>query len=230
MADNIWGYAKNAAPGLFDLGAGIYGRNAGAKEADQRLRTAQGPLFQTQMQGAQTALDRAGSMDPRAIGQERFNAAQGLLKGTDAASMDDLMRRLQASGQGGIASFSGVAPGGQAINPQMAAFLKVKADRDAQMAYDSLDKGDAALDKMVQRGGMLSGQAANTQAAGMKAQGALPSRSAGNMALLKGLGGIAKDSGLFGGGMDWLRKNNPFSNGGWGNFDFGAGDSSFFGG
>lgn len=210
--------------GLFDLGAGIYSTNQANKEASSRLRQAQGPLYDKAMSAAGTTLDRAGSFDPRAAGRERFNAAQGLLAGADSKSLDDLMRRLHVQGQSGIGSFSGVAPGGAAVNPQMEAYFKAKADRDARMAYDSLGEGEAQLDRQLNRSGMLQQQAAQRQNTGIQAQSTQPSRSAQTLNLLRGAGSILKDTGLLNDGLDWLK--NTFGNGAsdyWGGSDFSLG-------
>lgn len=208
---DFWRNVENAAPGLFNFGAGMYSRNQAQNESAARLKTAQGPLYDASMAAAGGALNMAGKLDPKAHATERFNAAQGMLAGTDAASMDDLMRRLHASGQGGIASFSG-AEGGPAMNPQMAAYFEAKADRDSKMAYDSLRQGEAYMDNMLKRSGMLQQQAANTQAAGLNAQRTQPSKAAGTAQMLKGFGGLLKDTGalnkipgMIRGGIDWLR-------------------------
>lgn len=233
--DSFWNRfdAGKAAGGLFNVGAGLYGRNAGANEAARRLRTAQGPLYDAQMQGAQTAMTRAGSMDPRALGQERYNAEQGLLAGKDASDEAAILRRLQAQGMLGAETYNpgikGVTPNGTPMNPQLAAYYATKQGRDATMAAGSLDAGNKDLDMMLQRGGMLQGQAANTQAAGLTAMGKTPSRSGANMEILKALSSVGKDSGLFGMGANWLR--NQFGGGGvpsWGLSGGGGQDWSGF--
>jgi hypothetical protein len=158
------------------------------------------------MAGANQALNVAGGMDPRALGQERYDATQGLLAGSDAKNEADLMRMLQAKGMLGAATFNpgveGITPNGTAMNPKLAAYYAAKNARDAKMAAGALDQGDA-----------LQGQAANTQRAGMVAQDSQPSKSAATMQLLKGIGGVAKDTGLFGMGADWLKRT--FGGGGY---------------
>jgi hypothetical protein len=215
--DDFWGRMKGGAGGMFDLGAGLYGRSAGAKEASSRLRASQGPLYDTQMAGANQALNVAGGMDPRALGQERYDATQGLLAGSDAKNEADLMRMLQAKGMLGAATFNpgveGITPNGTAMNPKLAAYYAAKNARDAKMAAGALDQGDAMLDRQINRAGALQGQAANTQRAGMVAQDSQPSKSAATMQLLKGIGGVAKDTGLFGMGADWLKRT--FGGGGY---------------
>lgn len=227
----MWGMAKTAAPGLFDLISGGVTSRMGQNEAANRLRTAQGPLYGQSMDAAQAALGQAGSMDPNAFAKQRFDAQQGMLAGKDAADMQSLQRILQAQGQGGLAAFNpgvdGINPNGQAMNPQMAAFLAAKNARDSKMSADSLDAGQAQIDRLVNRSGMLQKNAAATQGAGITAQGTQPSKSAAMLKMLGGAGDIMKKSGMFGTGMDWLKKT--IGNSGWGNFDFSAGDSSFFG-
>jgi hypothetical protein len=185
--------------GMLDLGIGAYGMQAGRKEAAQRLAETPYADFNT---ASRTALSRAGSMDPRAAGQERFNAAQGLLAGSDAKSLDDLMRRLYVNGQSGIASYSG-QQGGPAVNPQMQAYFKAKADRDAKLAYDSLNEGEAQIDRQLNRSGMLQ-----RTAGGLRGEMPQPSRSTTNMNLLRGAAGVLKDTGMLPGmistGKDWL--------------------------
>jgi hypothetical protein len=225
--DDFWGRIGKAAPGMFDLGAGVYGATAGRKEAADRLRAAQGPNYDQQMQMAGGMLSRASSFDPVAAGTERFNQAQRLLAPKDATDMASLQRLLQLRGQGGAASYTGVDAGGAPVNPQIAAYLQEKNRRDAQMVYDSLNQGDKMLDSQINRAGTLQRQAAGVQDAGMKVQASQPSRTLSNMNILKGISGIAKDTGLFSSGIDWLRNFNTPALWGAGSaprFDFGGYD------
>ena len=221
---DFWRRMGNAAPGLFDIGTGIYGMNAGQKEAQQRLAAAQGPLYQQAMRASQTALNRAGSMDPRAAGAEWLQGQQGLLAGKDAADEDALFRRLYNTGMLGAASYNpgveGIKPGGVAMNPQMAAFYAARNARDAKLSTEAMDRGEGQIDRMLDRSGRLQTQAANTQNAGMNAQRALPSRAAATTQLLKGVGGLLKNKdvlkdigGMLGTGYDWLGKQTGL----WGN-------------
>ena len=204
---------RRMGPGMFDLGTGLYSRNQASREAAGRLRTAQGPLYDANTAGAQRALAQAGSMDPRAAATERFNAQQGLLAGKDAADEDQLMRMLYSRGMLGAASFNpgveGITPNGTAMNPHVAAFHAARNARNAKMAADSLDAGEAQLDRQINRAGTLQGNAARAQQAGIQADNRLPSRSAGNAEMLKNVGTILKDTGMLNVGMDWLR--NAFS-------------------
>jgi len=227
--DDFWGKvgtaAGQAAPGMLDLGLGIYSRNQGQSEAANRLRKAQGPLYQQSMTGAQTALSRAGSMDPRAAANERFNAAQGMLSGVDAKDLDALMAKMHVDGNSGVSTYNpgvaGITPNGTPMNPKLAAYYAGKGARDSKLAYDSLTEGEAQIDRMLGRSGKLQQQAANTQSTGIAAQRTQPSRAAANLELLKGFGGVMKDSGMLGIGTDWLRKKM-------GGFDF-ARDLDFSG-
>lgn len=209
---NFW---RNIGSGMFDLGTGLYGMNAGQKEARQRVAAAQGPLYQSQTAGAQTALNRAGAIDPRAAGAEWLQGQQGLLAGKDAADEQAILRRLHATGMLGSAVYNpgvaGINPTGAAMNPQLAAYYAARGGRDAKMAAEAMDRGEGQIDRMINRSGMLSTQAANTQNSGLRAQAAIPSRAAANTNLLRGVGGVLKQpgvltelGGLFGRGMDWL--------------------------
>lgn len=209
--------------GMLDIGIGLYGRNAGRKEAAQRLNETPYADFNT---ASRTALSRAGSMDPIAAGQERFDAAKGLLAGSDAKSLDDLMRRLHVTGQSGLASYSG-QEGGAAVNPQLAAYYKAKADRDAKLAYDSLGYGEDQIDRQLNRSGMLQ-----RTASGLRSEMPQPSRSTANMNLLRGAAGVLKDTGMLPGmvstGKDWL--SGLFGGGGLTNAfdDYSGGDWDWF--
>ena len=213
---DFWRRATKAAPGLFDLGVGMYGAQAGQKEADQRIAGARGPQYDALMKASTGALASAGNMDPKAAAAERFNAQRGLLAGADAADEASLLRMLHSKGMLDVANFNpgvaGIAPSGTAMNPHMAAFYAARGGRDAKMAADSLDAGDAQLDNMLKRSGMLQTQAGNLQARNLEADKLRPSRSAATMNLLKGAGSIFRDmggikgaSGMIGGGWDWLK-------------------------
>lgn len=215
--DEFWGRAGKAIPGMFDTFAGAYGANAGANEAQKRLRTAQGPVYDASMQGAQNALGQAGNMDPNAFAQQRLNQNLGLLSGKDASDEDALRRSLVARGMLGAATYNpgveGITPNGTAMNPELAAFYAAKNARNSKMATDSYDQGQKQIDTLVNRAGMLQRGAANTQGAGITAQGTQPSRTAANMGILKGLGTIGKDTGLFGQAGDWLKSLKLFGGG-----------------
>jgi hypothetical protein len=227
---------RSAVPGLVDMGVGLYGMTAGRREAAGRLREAQGPLYDQAMGASGVALSRAGSMDPKAAAAERFNAAQGLLSGTDAASEAALWRNLQAKGMLGLSSYdpgaSGVSTAGGPINPIAAAHYAARNQRNAQMSYDALNEGEGQIDRMLSRSGRLQNQAANRQSTGLEAARTQPSRAAANMNLLKGATGILKETGMLPGivstGKDWL--SGLFGGGGFTDAfdDYSGGDWDWF--
>jgi hypothetical protein len=235
---DFWRRASNAAPGLFDFGAGVYGMQAGRKEAAKNLQDARGPQYDALMSQSGQVLSQAGGMDPRAAAAERFNAQSGLLAGKDVADEAALMRMLHAKGMLGAANFNpgvpGVTPNGTAMNPHMAAYYAARGGRDAKMAADSLDAGEAQLDRTIKRSGMLQDQAAAQQRSGLEGVRTQPSRTAANLNLLKGASGLVKDlgglqgirsmigsgAGLLGSGMDWLRGPGAAAYGGGGDFEW----------
>ena len=248
---DFWRRAADATPGMLNLGVGLWGNRAQRKEAQGDLTAAQGPEYQALMGASQTALGRAGNLDPKAAASERFNAAQGLLKGGDAASEDELMRMLHARGLLGVSNFNpnqksplvagfdpatmgGMPTGGAAVNPHMAAFYAARNARDGRMAFDSLREGEQQVDGMLKRSEGLQGQANRQRASTLDARGTIPSKAAGTAQLLKGGLGLAKDTGLLkalpgmlGKGYDWLGGKTGW----WGS---GGGDgpeelTSFFG-
>src|SRR5438477_4788886 len=85
-----WDYLKRAGPGLFDIGAGIYGRSAGIGEAADRLKQAQGPVYDAAMAGAGSSLAQAGSMDPNAMAANRFAANRALVAPVQSKNLGDL--------------------------------------------------------------------------------------------------------------------------------------------
>lgn len=204
-----WKTFGQAAPGLFDIGTGLFTSQMGNREAKNRLAAAQGPLYQQQMAGAKTSLDKAGGMDPKAHAAERFATQRGLLAGVDAKSEDDLMRMLHSKGMLGVANYNpgveGINPSEVAMNPHMAAFYAARNARDAKMSADSMREGEDHLDRLIGRGGTLQGQAAGTQAAGLQAQRTQPSKAQQTQLLLSGIGGVLKDTGMFSAGVDWLK-------------------------
>lgn len=213
LYDDFWGRLNKAGPGLLDLGVGLYGRTAGAKEANAKVDAAQGPLYQQAMGGAQQMLGR--TMDPRAAAKERLDMEMGLLKDSDAASEADFMRKLYARGMLDMSTFD---TKGGAMNPHVYAYQKALADRNAKMASESLDKGENAVTANIQRAGQLQGTAGNTQNTGMIAQRARGSDTLRNMELLKKGAGILKDTGMLQMGTDWLKRQ------------FGSGDALDLGG
>jgi hypothetical protein len=241
---DFWRRMEAGAPGMVDLGVGLWGNRAGRREAQKELNIAQGPEFMNAMNASQGALARAGSMDPKAAAAERFNAAQGLLRGQDAASEDQLMRSLYQRGMLGAANYNpgveGITPNGTAMNPQMAAFYAARNARDGRMAFDSLREGEGQIDRMLGRSSGLQNQANNMRGATQGARGALPSKAAGTMNLLKGATGILKDTGvlkdipgMLRGGADWLGGatglwGDPLRNLDLSGLSFGFDDMDFF--
>jgi hypothetical protein len=223
MADqDFWKRTETAAPGMLQLGAGLWGTNAARREGKDNLAAAQGPEYAAAMGASQGALAQAGSMDPKAAAQERFNAAQGMLASKDATDMQSFQRMLQKQGQGGMATYGGVEPGGAPINPQMAAYFAEKNKRDAALAYHSLREGEDQTDRMLNRSSALQNQANQQRASTLGARKAVPSKAAGTANFLKSGIGLAKDTGLLSGlpgmlkgGFDWLGG----STGLWGGFD-----------
>lgn len=200
---DFWRRAGEATPGMLNLGVGLWGNRAARKEGEAELAKAQGPEYQRAMQASQGALASAGSMDPKAAAAERFGAAQGLLKGKDAADEAALMRMLQSKGLLGLSSFDpgqagafGVTTAGGPINPIAAAHFAARNARNADMAYKSLNEGEAQIGRMLDRSGALQTQANNQRANTLNARGTIPSKAAGTSELLKGALGIAKETGI----------------------------------
>lgn len=230
--DNFW---NKAAPGMLDVAGGLYTRNLANREASDRLSAARGPLYNQQIAGASGMLSQAGNFDPNAFAADRFKQQQALLNPLYSTQENDLMRSLRAKGQLGIASYSaaGVDPvsktvqswsPGTAVNPQLAAFYAARNAQQSKDAYGSMDQGQQYIDNLIKRSGMLSNQAANTQTSGIEGQRTQPSRAAGVAELLKGAGGVLKDTGVlkdivrgapgfirgipdtFGNGLSWLNQ------------------------
>lgn len=225
---DFWRRAEAAAPGMLELGVGLWGNRAGRKAAQGDLNAAQGPEYQAAMGASQEALRRAGSMDPKAAAAERYGAAQGLLKGGDAASEDQLMRMLHSRGLLGVSNFNpnqksdlvpgfdpatmgGMPTGGVAVNPHVAAFHAARNARDGRMAFESLREGEDQVGRMLDRSGRLQTQANNQRASTLDARATVPSKSVGTAQLLKGGVNLARETGLLkalpgmlGKGYDWL--------------------------
>lgn len=222
--DQFWDRAKRYAPGMLDLGIGAYGALAGGKEANRKVDAAQGPLYQTANAQAQQFLGR--STDPRAAARERLNMEMGLLRDEDAQSEAKFRSGLQARGMLDTTSYD---VEGKAMDPKLYAFMKAREMRNARMASDALDKGEAGVTANINRAGALQGTANNAQNTGLRGQNARGSNTARNLEFLKSGVGILKDTGMLNTGLDWLRNQFGGNNHGWNSFDFGAGDSSFFG-
>lgn len=211
---------SKAGPGLLDFGAGMYSRNAAMKEAEERLKRAQGPLYGQQMNAAGGMLNQAAGFDPNAAATERFNAQQALIKPVQDKQFADVLRTLHAKGQLGMGTYEqglegGSTGAGMLANPKLAAFFAAQNAQRSKDAYSAMDQGQAYLDKLLNRAGMLQRGAGDTQRMGLEAMRTQPSRATANNQLLKGGLGILKDSGvmsdifkpggMIGQGMDWLK-------------------------
>jgi hypothetical protein len=211
---------SKAGPGLLDFGMGLYSRNAGMKEAEERLKRAQGPLYGQQMAAAGGMLNQAAGFDPNAAAADRFAQQQALVKPVQDKALTDYMRMLHAKGQLGTATYEqglegGTTGAGMLANPKLASFFAAQNAQRSKDAYAAMDQGQSYLDKLLNRSGMLQTNAANTQRAGLEAMRTQPSRATANHQLLKGGLGILKDSGvlndvfkpggMIGGAMDWLK-------------------------
>lgn len=227
--DDFWNRVKQAGPGLLDLGLGLYGQKAANAEMGDRRKRVEGGLFGQSNALAQQQLARAGSFDPRAAGQERFNMAQGMLRGVDEKDLADLTRSQYVRGTMGVSNYNpgveGITPNGTPMNPALAAYYAGKGARDARMAYDALGQGEAQLDRYLDRAGRLQTTGSNAQMTGVRGEALRPSRAMQNLELLKkGVGILGNEKifgqgGLFGKGIDLMK----------GAFDFDIGDAMQFG-
>ena len=229
---DFWRRVGQAAPGMFDVGAGLYGMSAGQSEANKRIGgiTAAGGPAAT---ASQTALTRAGSMDPRAAGQEWLGGQRNLLAAGDAADEAALMRMLNTTGMMGASSYGVQGPGAANVsqNPMAAAYYAQRGNRDARMAAEAQDRGESQIDRMLGRSSKLQSQSAAAQRAARENAMLRPSKAAAGTELIRGVGGLLRDpnirsgvGGLFGSGANWLR--NTFGGGGG---DFGIGGLDFSG-
>lgn len=211
---------SKAGPGLLDLGVGMYSRNAAMREAEERLKRSRGPLYDANMGAAQGMLAQAGTFDPQAHAAERFAAQQALIKPVQDKAHTDLLRTLRAKGMLGAATHNpglegGTTDAGVAVNPHVAAFYAAQNAQRSKDAYSALDSGQAYLDKILNRSGMLQRSAGDAQRMGLEAMRTQPSRATATHQLLKGGLGVLKDSGvlkdvfkpggMLGGAMDWLK-------------------------
>lgn len=201
-----------ATPGMLgdlgNFGMGVYGALGGNKAAKGKVDAAQGPLYQQAMGTAQGMLGRA-NVDPAVAAQQRLNQEMGLLRDEDAAAEAQFMRQMQKRGLLGVQTYD---VDGKAMDPKMYAFQKARQMRNAKMASDAMDKGEAAITANVARANAAQGIAGNTQTSGLAAQNARPSSVNRNMQLLKSGGDILKSSGMLNMGSDWLKKMTA----GWG--------------
>jgi hypothetical protein len=183
------------------FGLGVYGALAGNREANAKVDAAQGPLYQASMDTAQGMLGRA-NVDPAVAAQQRLSQELGLLRDDDASSEASFTRTMQKRGLLGVNTYD---TNGKAIDPKLYAFLKAREMRNAKMASDSLDKGEAAITANVNRANTAQGVAGNTQRVGMAGQNARPSNVNRNMQLAKSGFDLAKNSGMLTSAQGWLK-------------------------
>jgi len=209
MAISFW---ENVAPGAVQAGVGMLSQRDAQREAEERLRRAQGPLYDATLSQAGKSLSLAGSMDPAAAARDRFNQQQALLAPGYDRDMQNLQRMATLRGQSGISSYSPVpgtqqVPGGAPINPQMAALLAAQSGEKAKSAYDSLNQGEQQLDRLISRSGMLQNQAQGQRSTGQAAMSQIPVKKSPLTQILGGLPGLLgnKDTmGMLGKGFGWL--------------------------
>lgn len=227
--EDFWGRMQSGMPGLLSVGAGLWGNRQARKEGEGALNAAQGPAYQQAMAASQNALSRAGSMDPKAMAQERFNAATGMLAGKDASDEQAMLRMLQKQGVLDVANYNpgvkGIDQSEVAMNPHMAAFYAGRGARDKQLAWDSLREGEALTDNLLTRSARAQQQAQSGRSGDYNIRNrAVPSKAASTNSMLAGLlqnRGVMKDlGGLLGSGASWLK--NQLSGLG------GSGGSSWF--
>lgn len=126
-----------------------------------------GGLFSGYMTGAQKSLDLAGGMDPKAHAAERLAAQQELLAPQRAAEEANMMRKLQAKGLFGLGSHEGSTSGAQ--NPFAAALYGARSQADKKAAYESLNEGEAYLDRLLKRSGGMFDYAKDVEGTGRDA-------------------------------------------------------------
>lgn len=224
--DRFWNNVPGMLPGMIEMGIGGYGAIAGGKEANAKVDAAQGPLYQSAMGQAQNFLGR--STDPRAQAQQRLNAELGLLRDEDAMSEAKFMSGLQRKGMLDVTTYD---TQGKPMDPKMYAFLKAREMRNAKLASDSMDKGEAAVTANINRAGLLNSQAGQAQNTGLAAQRARGSDTKRLMDFANTALKIGKDTGMLGMAGDWLKRQFGGTGGasGWDNYDFSVGDNSFYG-
>lgn len=184
-------------PGLLQTGGNIYLRNRASKEAESRLRRAQGPLYDQQQRLAGESLNLAGGMDPTAMAADRFAKQQALVEPGNQADLLALQRQLQAKGMLDSASFAPVAgtvsTPGVAMNPQLAALFAAQQGAKERASYNSLREGNDYLDQLLNRSGMLQRQAQGAQATGQQALNQIPAKPSITEQIVKGGVNILKD-------------------------------------
>jgi len=213
----------NIGPGLLQTGMGVYSGKQADKAAADKLRRAQGPLYDQMLGQAGKSLAMAGSMDPKAMAAERFGAQQALLEPGNEAARQKLMRELYSKGMLGAASYTPVpgtvATPGQPMNPQMAALLAAQEGAKSKAAYESLGEGEQYLNNLLGRSTGLQSSATAARAAGLQAT---PYKKTTGGMIASGLTGLLKDPGarsavwegakklpgMISGAADWLGSFN----------------------
>ena len=184
----------NIGPGLLQTGLGVYSGKQADKAAEEKLRRAQGPLYDQLMGQAGKSLSMAGSMDPKALATERFGAQQALLEPGNEAARQKLMRELYSKGMLGAASYTPVpgtvATPGQPMNPQMAALLAAQEGARSKVAYESLGEGEQYLNNLLGRGTGLQSAANVARASGLQAT---PYKKTTGGMIASGLSGLLRD-------------------------------------
>lgn len=216
-------------PGLLQLGGGYLGSRMAARRGESDLRKAQGPLYDQLMGQAGSSLSLAGGVDPSAMAKLRFDEQQALLAPGREADRQQLMRELQKKGLLDVSSYmpvpGTVAAPGTPMNPHLAALYAAQEGAKAQSAYGALREGEAYLDNLLKRSGLLQTQAQTARSTGQVARGYLPSKPSIGETLLKGgmgvlrdkgardliASGIGKVGGLFGSGLSWLSTPSSIS-------------------
>jgi hypothetical protein len=219
---------EQVGPGLIGTGFNIYKGRQEEKEAEERLRRSQGPLYDQLQSMAGTSLNLAGGMNPQALATDRFGAQQALLEPGREAQRQQLMRQLAAKGMLGVASHSPVAgttaTPGVAMNPHMAALLAAQEGAKSQAAYQSLGEGEQYLDRLLNRGGMLQRQAQGARATGQQAMTQIPRSPSITQQVL---GGLVKDPKIVSAGVDLAGKGFDALRGLFDNFNFQDGTSGW---
>jgi len=197
--------------GLLQTGVGVLSGKESEKAMLERLKAARGPLYDQEIGLASKSLALAGNMDPKAAAAERFAAQQGLVAPSNEADEQALMRKLQAKGMLGVASY-GAVPGtapqpGVAMNPYLAALYAAQAGAKNKAAYDSLGEGERYLDQLINRSQKLQAAPVDRASAMYRMTPLKQSTSSrllqgagsllSNPEIVKGIGGLF--SGLFGG-------------------------------
>jgi hypothetical protein len=183
-------------PGLLGTGVDLYGQKAAGRQQTNFMRDVRGPQYGTEQALAGRSLALAGNMDPNAAAAKRYTEQQALMAPGEEAQRQELMRMLHSKGLLGLSSH-GAIPGvvttpGQPVNPYVASLLAAQQTQRAKSAYDSLNQGEAQLDRLIGRSNTLQqgGRAANL--AGLQS-GAMAPKPSLAMTLLKGASGILKD-------------------------------------